>query len=106
MSTIAARVVDDILRAINSAPRTPSREHLLEIVHAALDEARPGPVQVVLDGIAVGPQKSGASVVVEPNMSLTLNHWQISSPRPLTGQEVALAVIEWLRMGVATAPRQ
>lgn len=42
----------------------------------------------------------------EANLSLTIDGWQIQSPRPLTLQEAALAILDWMKKGVLTAPRQ
>lgn len=100
----AVAVVDKVLELINQSPRTPSRVHLLEVVHAILDADAPDAVTLP-EGTQVIP-RPGAAVVVEPNMSLTLHNWQIGSPRPLTNQEGALAVVEWMKTGILKAPRQ
>lgn len=97
----------EVLALINRSPRTPTKAQLTDCIQVMLDVAKDeGDSITVPLGTVVQPQRPGAFVRVEPNMSLTMDGWQIGSPRPLTNQEVALAILDWMRKGVLTSPRQ
>ncbi len=105
--TSAETIAVEILALINRSPRTPTKAQLTDCIQTMLDVARDeGDAITVPLGTIVQPQRPGAFIRVEPNMSLTIDGWTIGSPRPLTAQESALAILEWMRKGVLTAPRQ
>lgn len=101
----AEQIATEVLRLINSSPRTPTRAELVDTIAVMLDVTSDDKIAVP-DGTVVQPQRPGAFVRVEPNMSLTVDGWTITSPRPLTLQEAAVAILDWMRKGVMLAPKQ
>ena len=106
MST-AERVAAEIFDLIQRSPRTPTKAQLVDCIETMLDVVKDDaePFSVPL-GIVVQPMRPGAFVRVEANMSLTMDGWNIGSSRPLTAHEAALAILDWMKRGVLTAPRQ
>ena len=105
--TPAAQIAAEVFDLIQRSPRTPTKAQLADTIAVMLDVVKDeaDPIQVPL-GTVVQPQHAGAFVRVEANLSLTLGGWNISSARPLTTHEAALAILEWMKKGVLTAPRQ
>lgn len=101
----AEQIASEIIELINKSPRTPTRAQLVDTISVMLDVVKDDGITVPL-GTVVNPLKPGACVTVLENMSLQLDGWNISSTRPLTVHEAALAILEWMRKGVLTAPRQ
>lgn len=101
----AEQLADEVLLLINKSPRTPTRAQLVDTISVMLDVVQEDAITVPL-GTVVHPLKPGAHVMVMENMSLQIDGWNVSSPRPLTLQEAALAILEWMKRGVLTAPRQ
>lgn len=103
----AESIALEVIRIINASPRTPTKAQLVDAISVMLDVARDeGETISVPIGTVVQPQKPGAFVRVEANMSLTLDGWTINSPRQLTTHEAALAILDWMKKGVLTPPRQ
>ena len=98
---ITARLADAVRELINSSPRTPSRDDLIECIEETLLEF--GGVTIP-QGTAVKPEP-GNSLRVNEHMGLELRQWSFMAPCKLTPQQEVLAVLEWLRHGVLTAPR-
>lgn len=108
MPTPAETIASEIHDLINRSPRSPTKAQIADCIQVMLDvvqEDGDRAITVPL-GTVVQPQRPGAFVRVEANLSLTVDGFQVAAPRPLTNQEGALAVLDWLRKGVLTAPRQ
>lgn len=105
MTTAAETIADEVIRLINKSPRTPTKAQLVDTISVMLDVVAEDAISVPL-GTQVRPNHPGAYVRVEANMSLTIDGWNVQSSRPLTLQESALAILEWMRLGVLAAPRQ
>lgn len=105
MPTAAEQIAQEILDLINRSPRTPTKAQLVDTITVMLDVAAEDTVTVP-PGTSVGLLRPGAFLRIEPNMSLTIDGWQINSPRPLTIQEGALAILQWIKQGVLAMPKQ
>ena len=98
-------VATEVLRLINESPRTPTKAQLVDCITVMLDVVAEDAISVPL-GTVVQPQCPGAFLALQANMSLLIDGWSVSSSRKLTTQEMALAILDWMRKGVLTAPRQ
>ena len=103
----AERIAAELHDLIQRSPRTPSKAQLVDCIETMLDVVKDDAEAISVPiGTVVQPIRAGAFVRVEANMSLTLDGWHINSPRQLTTHEAALAILDWMKRGVLTAPRQ
>lgn len=105
--TPAEQIAHEVLVLVNRSPRTPSKAALVDCIQTMLDVLQAESMRVTVPmGTTVQPQRPGAFVRVEPNMSLTFDGWTVNSSRPLSPNEGCLAILDWMRNGILTAPRQ
>ena len=98
---VTARLADALRALCNASPRTPSREDFIECIEeVALAE---GGITIP-QGTEVMPAP-GNSLRVNEHGGLEVRQWSFRAPRKLTPQQEVLAILEFLRHGVLTAPR-
>lgn len=102
----AEQIATEILAVINRSPRTPTKAQLVDTISVMLDVVKDDEPFSVPLGTVVQPQRPGAFVAVQGDMSLLVDGWTISSSRELTTHEAALAILDWIRKGVLLAPRK
>ena len=99
---VTLRLAEEMVALCNASPRTPSVEDFIDCIEEVIVSEGGG--IVIPQGTAVRPNP-GASLTVNPHMGLEVRNWSFMAPVKLTPQQEVLAILEFLRHGVLTAPR-